>query len=276
MAEAYFKMGSRLWWQEQIEEAIACYQKALELKPEFAEAYYDLGMILQQSGRVAEAMNHYHKSLTIKPESVKARYQIETLLKGYQFSTDWFSRNLDILNDHLKPLSKIPGLNILEIGSWEGRSTCWFLEKILIESSSRITCIDTFAGSLEHQRYDFGYISSIEGRFDFNISRTGAAEKVRKIVGKSQQILRSLPFYFYDFVYIDGSHLASDVLEDAVLSWALVKVGGMIIFDDYDFTFADNLLQNPKVAIDAFVAAFSSKIKLIHKSHKILLKKLFP
>ncbi|MEW5859264.1 MAG: tetratricopeptide repeat protein, partial [Cyanobacteriota bacterium] len=70
LAEAYFKMGSRLWWQEQIEEAIACYQKALELKPEFAEAYYDLGMILQQSGRVAEAMNHCHKSLTIKPESV--------------------------------------------------------------------------------------------------------------------------------------------------------------------------------------------------------------
>ena len=113
-------------------------------------------------------------------------------------------------------------------------------------------------------------------RFDFNISRTGAAEKVRKIVGKSQQILRSLPLYFYDFVYIDGSHLASDVLEDAVLSWALVKIGGMIIFDDYDFIFADNPLQNPKVAIDAFVAAFSGKIKLIHKSHQILLQKLFP
>ncbi|MFE1748210.1 class I SAM-dependent methyltransferase [Coleofasciculus sp. H7-2] len=116
----------------------------------------------------------------------------------------------------------------------------------------------------------------IEGRFDFNISRTVTVKKVRKIVGKSQQILRSLPLDFYDFVYIDGSHIASDVLEDAVLSWALVKVGGMIIFNDYDFIFADNNLQNSKVGIDAFVAVFYGKIKLIHKSHQILLQKLFP
>ncbi|MBD2087968.1 tetratricopeptide repeat protein [Coleofasciculus sp. FACHB-542] len=275
LAEAYFKMGARLWMQEQIEQAIACYQKALEVKPDFPEAYYDLGMIFQQKGRVAEAMSYYRKLLTIKPEFSKARYQIETILKGYQFSTDWFSRNLDILNEHLKPLSKIPGLNILEIGSWEGRSTCWFLENILIDSSSQITCIDTFAGSLEHQRYDCDYLSSIEERFDFNINRTGAAEKVRKIVGKSQQILRLLPLGFYDLVYIDGSHLASDVLEDAVLTWALVKVGGTIIFDDYDFIFAENSFQNTKVGIDAFVSVFSDKIKFIHKSHQILLKKLF-
>ncbi|MBD2740520.1 tetratricopeptide repeat protein [Coleofasciculus sp. FACHB-1120] len=275
LAEAYFKMGERLWKQEQIEQAIACYQKSLEVKPEFAESYYDLGMIFQQIGRLNEAIIHYNKVLTIKPEYAKARYQIETILKGYQFSTDWFSRNLDILNEHLEPLSKIPGLNILEIGSWEGRSTCWFLENILIDNSSRIICIDTFAGSLEHQRYDFDYINSIEMRFDFNISRTGAGEKVRKIVGKSQQILRSLPLGFYDLVYIDGSHLASDVLEDAVLSWALVKVGGMIIFDDYDFSFADNPFQNTKVGIDAFVSVFFGKIQFIHKSHQILLKKLF-
>jgi hypothetical protein len=56
--------------------------------------------------------------------------------------------------------------------------------------------------------------------------------------------LRLLPLNFYDFVYIDGSHLASDVLEDAVLSWAVVQVGDMIIFDDYDLIFTDNTLQN--------------------------------
>lgn len=145
----------------------------------------------------------------------------------------------------------------------------------MIDSSSQITCIDTFSVSLEHQRYDCDYLNSIEERFEFNINRTGAAEKVRKIVGKSQQILRSLPLGFYDLVYIDGSHLASDVLEDAVLSWALVKVGGTIIFDDYDFIFAENPFQNTKVGIDAFVSVFYDKIKFIHKSHQILLKKLF-
>jgi hypothetical protein len=31
----------------------------------------------------------------------------------------------------------------------------------------------------------------------------------------------------------DGSHRARDVLEDAVLSWPLLKVGGIMLFDDY-------------------------------------------
>jgi len=45
----------------------------------------------------------------------------------------------------------------------------------------------------------------------------------------------------YDIVYIDGSHVANDVLQDAVLVWQLVKVGGFMIFDDYPFTFPQKL-----------------------------------
>ena len=75
-------------------------------------------------------------------------------------------------------------------------------------------------------------------------------------------------------VYIDGSHLASDVLRDAVLAWDLVKVGGLIVFDDYDFIFAESSHQNTKVGIDAFTDTFCNKISVIHKSYQVLVEKI--
>lgn len=66
--------------------------------------------------------------------------------------------------------------------------------------------------------------------------------------------MRSLPLNNYDILYVDGSHLAADVLTDAILGWGLVKVGGIIIFDDYDFQFNDsvNTEQDTKIGIYAF------------------------
>jgi predicted O-methyltransferase YrrM len=37
----------------------------------------------------------------------------------------------------------------------------------------------------------------------------------------------------FDLIYIDGSHAAADVMTDAVLSYLLLNVGGVILFDDY-------------------------------------------
>ena len=36
-----------------------------------------------------------------------------------------------------------------------------------------------------------------------------------------------------DFIYVDGSHQAHDVLCDAILSFKLLRVGGIVCFDDY-------------------------------------------
>ncbi|KAF2420707.1 hypothetical protein EJ08DRAFT_529646 [Tothia fuscella] len=36
----------------------------------------------------------------------------------------------------------------------------------------------------------------------------------------------------FDFIYIDGSHVALDVLSDAVPCWPMLDVGGMLAFDE--------------------------------------------
>ncbi|MEC4990335.1 MAG: glycosyltransferase [Oscillatoria sp. PMC 1068.18] len=215
------------------------------------------------------------KQLAKNQQEWQQNYEADCQSKGYQFTQDWFSLNIPLWEQVFKQFAHQPDLNFLEIGSWEGRSTCWLLDRILTHKSAKITCLDTFEGSVEHKSwYEQGYIASLEGRFDHNIAQTKASEKVKKIVGYSQEILRTLPTNAYNFIYIDGSHLAPDVLEDAALSWRLLKQGGIIIFDDYNVTFSPNPTESAKLGIDAFTATFRDKIKLIHKGHQVVVKKI--
>ena len=97
-----------------------------------------------------------------------------------------------------------PDLNILEIGSWEGRSTCWLLNNILTHPSSQITCIDTFEGGGGTELEASDTKESIKARFDFIIALTESIAKVTKIVNKSRAALREIPFDSFDIIYIDG------------------------------------------------------------------------
>ncbi|MBW4491616.1 MAG: class I SAM-dependent methyltransferase [Oscillatoria princeps RMCB-10] len=201
-----------------------------------------------------------------------ANYAQHVESKGYCFTTDWFGFNTPVWEHFLLRFANVADCCVLEIGSWEGRSTCWLLENILTHDSARITCIDTFEGSVEHAEMEESYLKSVGERFDFNIAKTGHPEKVTKIVGMSQEAMRSLPLNAYDLIYIDGSHTACDVLQDAALAWGLLKVGGLIIFDDYGWP-APPDYNHPKMAVDAFLTVFGNKLKLLHQGHQVIVER---
>ena len=295
-------------------EAIAFYKRGIETDPSLMSNYWHICLALLLQGEESEAKATWLSVIeqaddiekiniwtleivelltaqAIKCEATSdlelaqkmhgyaaiARGEAWKKVKGYKFTTDWFIQNLPIWERYLIHLANQPEINVIEIGSWEGMSACWLLNNILTHESSRITCIDTFEGSVEHKlEYDDSYLKSVEERFDLNISQTNASEKVIKIIGKSQDVMRSLPFNHYDILYIDGSHLASDVLTDAVLGWGLVKVGGIIIFDDYDFEFDDSLNagQDTKIGIDAFLKVFHKKVNIVYQAHQVLVEKI--
>jgi len=56
----------------------------------------------------------------------------------YEFLVDWFSYNEEYLDDFIKN-NKFKFENILEIGSWEGMSSIYFLENLNLKT---ITLID--------------------------------------------------------------------------------------------------------------------------------------
>ena len=59
-----------------------------------------------------------------------------------EFSTDWATSHFSVWRRVLAPL-RGRGAQVLEIGSWEGRSAIFFLNYL---RDCKIVCIDTFAG----------------------------------------------------------------------------------------------------------------------------------
>ena len=192
----------------------------------------------------------------------------------YEFTRNWF--------DWAPPVwtRMIPHLparrNFLEIGSFEGRSAVWIIEHML-EDGGELYCIDTWEGGAEHTPED---MEGTEARFHRNIQavrETFPERKVSKLKGLSTQWIPSLicEKLEFDFIYIDGSHLAKDVITDACMSWPLLKKGGFMVFDDYAWKpegFA--LLQRPKVAIDAFVNMFEDELHIAHSGYQLIVRKV--
>jgi protein O-mannosyl-transferase len=63
-----------------VDEAIAHYQKALQLKPDFVAAHINLGDALLQKSKLAEAMAHFQRALQLKPDSVEAQNDLAWVL----------------------------------------------------------------------------------------------------------------------------------------------------------------------------------------------------
>lgn len=138
------------------------------------------------------------------------------------FSTDWFDHNIPHWQRWLAPLRGTPGLRALEIGCFEGRSTLWLCENILTGEGSCIDCVDLFRPDPLHGDY----------RQRFRANTAACRGRIREHAGASFDVLRRVEGP-YDIVYIDGWHSAFGALADGVMAWPLLKVGGVMIFDDY-------------------------------------------
>jgi len=199
------------------------------------------------------------------------------MTQNLQFTQDWFSNNVENWSRILKPLEG-EALNALEIGCFEGRATKWLLQNILTHEDSKITVIDTFEGSIEHRdgsaNHDF---SNTEAIFDFNVYMP-FRYKVHKIKDTSFNALTAFNTSFeaekFDLAYIDGSHMAKDVMSDALLVWPLVRQGGIIIFDDYAWDAYQEPRKNPRPAIDAFLDFFQDEIEVLLKEYQVIVRKV--
>ncbi len=141
---------------------------------------------------------------------------------GGNYSTNWFDHNVPHWERWLAPLRGRPGLRALEIGSFEGRSTVWLCENVLTAADASIDCVDLF-------RLDpvFG---DYHARFRQNTASW--SERIREFPGPSYDAIKRLDGP-YDLVYVDGWHSAFGALADGVMAWPMLRVGGVIIFDDY-------------------------------------------
>ena len=77
---AHTALGSVLFQQGRVDEAIAHYQQALDIRPDFAETHSDLGLALIQKGRVDDAIAHYEQALRAAPSHTEAHINLGNAL----------------------------------------------------------------------------------------------------------------------------------------------------------------------------------------------------
>jgi predicted O-methyltransferase YrrM len=186
----------------------------------------------------------------------------------FNLGEDWFSYNVPIWEKVLAPFKGKPNVHYLEIGIWEGRSACWMLENILTDPSARLTAIDPFWTSK-------GFVTDedLKAKCLRNLERAGGKDKSTLLVGISQDKLRTLPLRSFDIIYIDGSHASWDILEDAILSWRLLKPNGILIFDDYRLTMPTEDKRQPRHGIDTFYRFYGQNFEVLHNAYQAIFKK---
>jgi methyltransferase family protein len=197
--------------------------------------------------------------LSLSPAALLAgeNASTKTYNKQYTFTKNTFTDRISSWTKLLNEFKGKPGINYLEIGTFEGRSALWVLENILIHPTSTLTIIDAF----EENSYK---------TFVYNITLSGEANKFKIMTGLSTHKIRELPLNSIDFAYVDGSGKGIVMLSDLVSTWNLVKVGGLIICSQYSLTAplrrALNLQPDdpgPHEAIDVFLKLYNPYISVL-------------
>jgi predicted O-methyltransferase YrrM len=200
--------------------------------------------------------------------------QNSDLSSAYQFTNDWFGMVKNVW-DQLIP--QVNPSKILEIGSYEGASTCYLIDSLASKKNIEIHCVDNWEGGIEHRPGGSAEadMSEVEKRFLYNtnlsISRNENRVDLQLHKGCSDvelsRLLAGGKQNYFDFIYVDGSHQAPDVLCDAVLSFRLLREGGVMAFDDYlwseNLSYGLDPIRCPKPAIDVFTNIYCRKLRII-------------
>lgn len=260
--------------------------------------------------RVWQQMAEKEMLIALESSSIHSdrltRAGIERTNIWWETTASWFP---SFLASHHDLLFTRP-IRILEIGSYEGGSTIWFQRFLLTNADSRLLSIDSWADERDARAYsptgDLGAQPSaqIKGRFVRNVKAVANAHKVTAVQADSAVALATLLAASrdqpgFDFVYVDGSHRASQILIDVSLSWRLLNdQGGLMLLDDYKFahhtsnhedpdqqhtedgrqlscgaTIRHQREANATIAIDTVLAAVPDGAEILHCGYQLLVRK---
>ena len=186
--------------------------------------------------------------------------------EGKEFSVDWFSGSADSWNEIIS--SRFNGksnVKYLEIGAFEGKSTVFAAENICNGFNSTIHSVDHWLGSYAEKAHDgIAVEDRLYCRFVLNTKEYGQLSLYRDSSAKVLTHMNSLQLQDehnkYDFIYIDASHWAKDVMVDAVLGWEILNLSGIMVFDDYGGWALESRIPHtgPQLAIDSFLNTYST------------------
>jgi predicted O-methyltransferase YrrM len=169
----------------------------------------------------------------------------------YRLANNWF--DIFNVNDY-----KDKPINYLEIGTFYGANLLSVANTYCLHSDSKLYCIDPWEDYKDYPEYK-NEQETIYKSFMNNVENSGIKNKIIINRGYSNNVIPNLEDNFFDIIYIDGNHEPDYVLEDAVLSFRKLKIGGIMIFDDYGWGGPDLT----KRGIDGFLSGYHKKITFL-------------
>ena len=185
-------------------------------------------------------------------------------LSNYRYTNDWFT-SCELKNNLYRFVDRSAKLNMLEIGSYEGLSACFFSENFLDHPESTLICVDPF----DLSDVTTPLTDMTKENFLFNIRNSKNASKIRLKDTYSNKFFPENKEKF-DIIYIDGSHLEADIIHDMTESDKVLKSGGIMWMDDY----MGGHSQKIRETMDGFVEENKARYQVIHKGYQLALRKL--
>jgi hypothetical protein len=135
---------------------------------------------------------------------------IECVMSNYEFTTTWFDY-VKPMWDHLIPSHK--PARLLEIGSFEGASTCHLINMLTKTHDIELHCIDTWDGGIEHKNMQID-MNEVERKFKHNTSLAINSNPFKTALNLHKmtsdvalpKLLSNGCRNYFDFIYVDGSH----------------------------------------------------------------------
>lgn len=167
----------------------------------------------------------------------------------------------------------------LEIGCFEGLTSNYIVENLLIESG-KLICVDPLTDVyynddltdeiIDLNKNQFSCFSNQYERFINNTKEHIDSNKIELIRELSKNVFTKLIKKYknkFDLIYIDGDHRLESVYLDGFNSFELCSLNGYILFDDYEW-------DECGMGIDKFLHEFNGKYHLLYKKEQVLIQKI--
>ncbi|HEY9647438.1 MAG TPA: glycosyltransferase [Chroococcidiopsis sp.] len=275
LAKRYNALGVTSHTQKQFDQAAHYFQQALATQPQLSapdqsRLYLNLGFALEGSGHYSDAIAAFQAALARDPSLseakvglVTAHYRQLAQQRGYQFDPCPDATLLHWSNQ-LARLAHQPDLTVLELGSADGRLTCWLLDYILTQPTSRLITVD---------RDD----APDPDRFQANLARTGTRAHVTPHRGDPLTLLPTLPPFLpptLSLICIRPAIAPIPWAELIPLLWDRLKPTGILLIDQTSDTASASDDPQLNLAIAPLLQGFCDKIKVLHPRHPLVIEKL--
>jgi len=167
--------------------------------------------------------------------------------------------------------------DIVEVGSWQGRSTIALAQACADSNNGIVHAVDTFLGNPGNRKsYIIGSedLSDLESNFLHNIERAGLKSRV---ITYAMSSVRAAPLISQAtegirLLHIDGEHSYNSVVSELFLYSQLLIDGGLIVLDDYSPAF-----PGVHKAVQEFLQVQGERYgRPVQDKNLLVLKKLFP